>query len=270
MTTLTDLTFTGSNFQTGELIKASEMNDKFAKIVFDLNYHLSMIQTALDKLNTIEPGASAPQSITEMIGLVNASVYRLAKSIMPTTVGYTTNLTSAITAHQTTTHGGATIRGGPDAYTTTPSGLVTSSTRTMLDEVRNLQRMLYILSGLTGWTDTPARSLGALYSEVSTFTGNKSFIGNIRLMSAAGGYNFQDTDYFVIDSSPAIQDVVYYLPSAVTYNGRKIIWGAAMGGAGTLHHSIIVYNGVQLANTNSYALYEFVAIGSINQWVSLR
>lgn len=267
MTTLRDLTFTGSDFQTGSLIKASEMNDKFVKIVEDLNYHLSMIEIAIDKLSTIEPDASVSQSISEMITLVNASVYDLSKRVMPSTAAYTTNLTSAITTHTTTTHAGTTIRGSPYTYSDTPSALVTSSTRTMLDEVRNLQRMLYVLSGLSGWTSTPARSINTLYNAVVTYSGSKSFTGDIRYLSAAGSYSFLATDYLVIDSSPAIPDVIYYLPSAVTYNGKKIMFIASTGGAGTSHYSKVYYGSTLLVSSNTYhTTYTFIAIGSLNKW----
>ncbi|MDD3039587.1 hypothetical protein [Bacteroides sp.] len=267
MPELDDNIFEGSSFEPGTPIRADEMNEKFAQVMHDLNYHLSAIQAALDKLGTIEDGATAPQTISELIAILNASAYRIYKARMPSGISYDANLSSAMSAHSTTTHGVTTVQGISTAYTTTPTGLVTSSTRSLQDEVNNIRRMIKLITGATYWTDAPIKTVAQLKSQMDSFTGGTGFTGNIRSLTANGTYYFTETDYYIIDNSPtAGGETVYVLPSAVTYSGKVIEVESRAGTTDVAHRTKVFYNGVEVFNTNSHYSVMFVAVGATNSW----
>jgi hypothetical protein len=178
MTTINANTFNGPNQGTTEgyipqtTIESAKIDADLTQILTDLDYHLSLLQTAFTKLDQINLEELGAIEAVDVVPVINASALKIDADNLADNVIIDTELATAIATHKNTTsvsdmHPETSIKYMEIPYSSTPTTLITTCTN-LLDELKNIRYQINRLNGKTNWSDTPDASLSALYSSLNT------------------------------------------------------------------------------------------------------
>lgn len=201
-------TFTGSSYEPLTIIASAPINEDMAQILEDLTTHLAILRVAFNKLDTIDYYATGSLNAYEIVTKMNASYVRIDANNIFTNFGTLTGITSAISSHLNQTnysykHALSTIQGLTTTYSITPSSFVTSTSRTMADEINNIRYQIYKIIGKTTWVSSPTKSLNALNTAFNNFDPHNIQV-NIRLVTSNTSLSSTDSIVYVDTSGGAL------------------------------------------------------------------
>ncbi|MDD3039589.1 hypothetical protein [Bacteroides sp.] len=206
--------FQGSDYEPLTVVQSAPVNEDFAQIREDLITHLALLRIAWNKLDTITPGAGGDLTAYEITYLINHATYVIDQNNLFSQVGTISSLNSYVSQHLSNTqwasmHPLTSIQGLTTTYSTTPTGFVTATTRSMLDEINNLRYQLYRIIGKSTWVSTPANTLNGINTAISNIHINQIKV-NTRLVTSNS--TITNTDAIIlVDGS--VSNITLTLPS---------------------------------------------------------
>lgn len=191
MTEVNTNTFKGPNQGVADgyapltIIESGKVDADLTQVKNDLDYHVAVLQSIYNKLDTIATGATPDQDALDIVTRINASNLRIDVKNLATTVAQLVDITNALNTHIATTtqsamHNQTSIKSTGLTYSNTPSTVITACNN-LLDEIKNVRYQIHRMNGKNTWVDTPdssltslKNSLQALIDSVTAHTGNTS------------------------------------------------------------------------------------------------
>lgn len=178
MTEVNTNTFKGPNQGVADgyapltIIESGKVDADLTQVKNDLDYHVAVLQSIYDKLDTIATGATPDQDALDIVTRINASAFRIDVKNLDTTVAQLVDITNALNTHIATTtqsamHNQTSIKSTGLTYSNTPSTVITACNN-LLDEIKNVRYQIHRMNGKNTWVDTPDGSLTSLKNSIQS------------------------------------------------------------------------------------------------------
>lgn len=243
--------------ESGKQIKSADINDNFDEVLASLTSHLNSIENIVTDLAEIESGAGGNYTGTQIVKLLNASTLRIDQNNCPTDILDTNDISSAVTSHinKTAAHAANYVAGLTTGYSVTPTGFVSATERTILDEINNLRYEIDKIIGTNTWADTPVASLETLNTLISGLN-TPTLCRGVRYLPAGDNYLTVGTSDYLFVCATSVNPCHVYLPVITSaLHGREI---AIKGDAYNADENLVIHS----QGSNKISLYNDTSIGN--------